>query len=112
VELRLVIVLLQLDRTACTLQKGLGYLLHPGLRVVWAPLRCRSPTRAGRADGPSPGSGTTAQLQLRWVPVSTVRDPGGGSLVRYALSYRDVEELLAERGVIVDHVKPPSYTAL
>ena len=24
--------------------------------------------------------------------------------LRYALSYRDVEELLAERGVIVDHV--------
>jgi IS6 family transposase len=32
-------------------------------------------------------------------------DLGGGSLyLRYALSYRDVEELLAERGVTVDHV--------
>jgi hypothetical protein len=26
--------------------------------------------------------------------------------------YRDVEELLAERGIVVDQVKPRSYTAL
>jgi hypothetical protein len=32
--------------------------------------------------------------------------------LRYGLSYRDVEELLAERGVQVDHVKACSYTAL
>jgi IS6 family transposase len=32
--------------------------------------------------------------------------------LRYALSYRDVEELLAERGIQVDQVKPRSYTAL
>jgi transposase-like protein len=32
--------------------------------------------------------------------------------LRYGLSYRDVEELLAERGVRVDHVKPRSYTTL
>ncbi len=30
-------------------------------------------------------------LAVRWYP-------------RYALSYRDVEELLAERGLVVDHV--------
>jgi transposase-like protein len=30
--------------------------------------------------------------------------------LRYGLSYRDVEELLAERGITVDHVKPRSYT--
>ena len=29
--------------------------------------------------------------------------------LRYALSYRDVEELLIERGIEVDHVKPCSY---
>jgi transposase-like protein len=29
--------------------------------------------------------------------------------LRYGLSYRDVEELLAERGIEVDHVKPRSY---
>jgi hypothetical protein len=27
--------------------------------------------------------------------------------LRYGLSYRDVEELLAERGIIVDHVSEP-----
>jgi IS6 family transposase len=31
--------------------------------------------------------------------------------LRYGLS-RDVEELLAERGITVDQVKPRSYTAL
>jgi transposase-like protein len=30
--------------------------------------------------------------------------------LRYGLSYRDVEELLAERGIEVDRVKPRSYT--
>jgi transposase-like protein len=28
--------------------------------------------------------------------------------LRYGLSYRDVEELLAERGIELDHVTPPS----
>jgi hypothetical protein len=32
--------------------------------------------------------------------------------LRYALSYRDVEELLAERGIAVDQVKPRSCTSL
>jgi hypothetical protein len=32
--------------------------------------------------------------------------------LRYGLSYRDVKELLAERGIEVDQVKPRSYTAL
>jgi hypothetical protein len=32
--------------------------------------------------------------------------------LRYGLSYRDVEELLAERGITVDQVKPRSYTTL
>jgi transposase-like protein len=32
--------------------------------------------------------------------------------LRFGLSYRDVEELLAERGITVDQVKPRSYTAL
>jgi hypothetical protein len=31
--------------------------------------------------------------------------------LRYGLSYRDVEELLAERGITVDQVKACSYTA-
>jgi IS6 family transposase len=32
--------------------------------------------------------------------------------LRYNLSYRDVEELLVERGIMVDQVKACSYTAL
>jgi hypothetical protein len=32
--------------------------------------------------------------------------------LRYGLSYRDVEELLAERGIEVDQIKTCSYTAL
>ena len=32
--------------------------------------------------------------------------------LRYGLSYRDVEELLAERSIQVDQVNPRSYTAL
>jgi IS6 family transposase len=40
------------------------------------------------------------------VPVSAGGDPAGGALVPAVrvLSYRDLEELLAERGVEVDHV--------
>jgi transposase-like protein len=30
--------------------------------------------------------------------------------LRYGLSYRDVEELLAERGITVDHVTRPART--
>jgi transposase, IS6 family len=29
--------------------------------------------------------------------------------LRCGLSYREVEELLAERGIVVDHIKPCSY---
>jgi hypothetical protein len=35
-----------------------------------------------------------------------------GWYLRYGLSYRDVEELLAERGIEVDRVKSRSYTTL
>ena len=36
--------------------------------------------------------------------VTDVDDLFGTHNLRYGLSYRDVEELLAERGVVVDHV--------
>jgi hypothetical protein len=32
--------------------------------------------------------------------------------LRYGLSYRDVKELLAERGIVVDPVNPRSYTTM
>jgi hypothetical protein len=48
---------------------------------------------------PAPRSG------VRWVPIPTGRDHDHRALyLRYALSYRDVEELLAERSIQVDHV--------
>jgi hypothetical protein len=44
-------------------------------------------------------------LSVRWLPVPAGDDLDRGPLVpAYGLSYRDVEELLAERGVTVDHV--------
>jgi transposase, IS6 family len=47
----------------------------------------------------------STSLGVRRVPVPVRGDRGGDSLVpRYGLSYRDVEELLAERGIEVDHV--------
>ncbi len=63
----------------------------------------RCPNRAGREDGSVSSSGSVSafagfrfppeviSLAVRWY-------------LRYGLSYRDVEELLAERGVDVDHV--------
>jgi transposase-like protein len=48
----------------------------------------------------------SSPLGVRRVPVPGRGDRGGRALVylRYGLSYRDVEELLAERGIDVDHV--------
>ena len=60
--------------------------------------------QAGWADV-APSRCLSASVQLRRVPVPT----GGDHLavrwyLRYGLSYRDVEDLLAERGITVDHV--------
>jgi len=42
---------------------------------------------------------------VHWFPFPARGDLVGGALVlRYGLSYRDLEELLAERGIEVDHV--------
>src|SRR6266511_1305827 len=53
---------------------------------------------------PSPPPG--AKIGLLRVPVSARgHHPGGvGWYLRFGLSYRDVQELLAERGIEVDHV--------
>jgi transposase-like protein len=63
---------------------------------------------AGFVDGLSPCrlSPCAAAFCVRWLPVPAGCDRAGGALVpaRFGLSYRDVEELLAERGVQVDHV--------
>jgi hypothetical protein len=46
-----------------------------------------------------------AEVWLRRFPLPTGGDHGGGAMyLRYGLSYRDVEELLAERDIEVDHV--------
>src|ERR1700748_3561122 len=67
-------------------------------------------------------SGTVALVDRGWLETEGVTAPGSASVfagfrfprevisvavrwyLRYGLSYRDVEELLAERGVTVDHV--------
>ena len=57
------------------------------------------PMRRHPRRGPSPQSGFTGfrfppdviMVAVRWY-------------LRYGLSYRDVEELLAERGITIDHV--------
>jgi hypothetical protein len=59
----------------------------------------------------------SSPLGIRRVPVPGRRDRGGGPVVRaHWLSYRDVEELLAERGIEVDHgtrrLAPPSIAAV
>jgi hypothetical protein len=62
--------------------------------------------RAG-SDGEvlnSPASGTRIAVCVLRFPVPRGGDHGSGVFLRYGLSYRDVEELLAERGVQVDHV--------
>src|ERR1700755_487155 len=52
---------------------------------------------------PSPVA--AAAFSFHRLPVSLRGDRGGGAWdLRYGLSYRDIEELLAERGVEVDHV--------
>lgn len=53
----------------------------------------------------SSSSLVAAEVGVHRVPVPRGGDRRRGPLVlRYNLSYRDVEELLAERGVEVDHV--------
>ena len=54
-------------------------------------------------DSSSPVAAT--EVGVRRTPVSAGGDRRSGArLLRFGLSYRDVEELLFERGVEVDHV--------
>jgi hypothetical protein len=58
---------------------------------------------AGEVRG-SVSSLVTSPLGVRRVPLPGRGDRGGCWYLRYGLSYRDGEDLLAERGVEVDHV--------
>jgi hypothetical protein len=49
-------------------------------------------------------SSVSITIQLCWIPVSAGCHHDRGALVPALRSYRDVEELLAERGIVVDHV--------
>ena len=52
-----------------------------------------------------PRLAASAEVKLRWVPVPAGGNPGGLRwYLRYGFSYRDTEELLAERDIEVDHV--------
>jgi hypothetical protein len=56
-------------------------------------------------DVSSLSSSASIEVQLRGVPLPSGCDHARGSLVpALRCSYRDVEELLAERGITVDHV--------
>jgi transposase-like protein len=56
-------------------------------------------------DASSPSSSVRIEVQLRGFPLPARDNHGRSALyLRYGLSYRDVEELLAERGIEVDHV--------
>ena len=72
-------------RRLCCISRGVG-------RADWvdaSPSRCRG----------------SAAVQLRRIPVPpAVIMLAGRWYLRYGLSYRDVEDLLAERGITVDHV--------
>ncbi len=61
--------------------------------MAWLALLARSSARQGRrvAHAAPRGRGTAAAGDPTWY-------------LRYGLSYRDLEELLAERGIDVDHV--------
>ena len=53
----------------------------------------------------SPSPVLAAEDSVCRIPVPTGGDPGGGALgPAYNLSYRNIEELLVERGVTVDHL--------
>ena len=71
-------------------------------------LRCwMTGGRRGRRDEKTSSSSTACGwvVGVRRVPVPTRGDHVGGALVSgFGLSYRDLEELLYERGVEVDHV--------
>lgn len=60
---------------------------------------------AGCVDASLPLSAASAEVEFRWVrfPPEVITVAVRWYL-RYGLSYRDVEELLAERGIEVDHV--------
>ena len=52
-----------------------------------------------------PATGTSSRVWVLWLPVpAEVITVAVRWYLRYGLSYREVEELLAERGVEVDHV--------
>jgi len=61
---------------------------------------------AFRACGPSGGSSSqrNEENQLRWVPVSAeIIHQAIWLYLRFTLSFRDVEDLLAERGIAVSY---------
>ena len=56
-------------------------------------------------ENPPPSRCSRSPIRLRGLPLPTRRPRAGGALVSaLGLSYRDVEVLLTERGIQVDHV--------
>src|SRR5947209_8508807 len=78
----------------------------PGHRAPPRGLLHRAKTSFGHAQAPAPcSSGPPTTIGVHRLPVPReVIVLAVRWYLRYALSYRDVEELLAERGIAVDHV--------
>ena len=83
---------------------ALAVALHSA-SLRWRLSRASSEARGVRSPSSPPSSDRGAALGVRRVPVPARDHLARGALVpAVRLSYRDVEELLAERGVDVDHV--------
>jgi DDE domain len=86
---------------------GLLYLilLHLLNLLMWVCCVGRKQDQAGLVDASSLSSSASIEVQLRGVSLPSGCDHARGSLVLALWDvYRDVEELLAERGITVDHV--------
>lgn len=80
-------------------------LRQPDEHVRWDCCVGGEQDQAGLVDVSSLSSSVSTEVQLRGVPIPSGCDHDRGSLVpALPASYRDVEELLAERGINVDHV--------
>ena len=90
-----------MSRVSCRVSSTLAGLMRGHV----ASAATASEQRDCRYENSPPSSCTHYTVRLRRLPLPTRCDRAGSPLVlRFGLSYRDLEELLAERGVEVDHV--------
>lgn len=79
--------------------------VHPAARLVTYPGSCICRGEAQAVDASLPFSATSARASFAGLPVPAGGDRRGCALVvGYRDVYRDVEEVLIDRGIEVDHV--------